>query len=200
MKSPIPICFPKVRATWTGKGFLLVGCKQIEHPILFLITEFAAQKVEAWLDTNLLELPLGISHIVETMVEMLTEASVTRGPLNVISGPTRHPPASVFYVVTACKVDSTIGEWNHTTCPVERRDLQAFLLPIGKWKYQSACTSDRNFIAYNVASLNDVEQVTGFQFFPDLPLEDKLSLLARTTLSSTLVLDPTRQRGTFKGT
>ncbi|XP_032780225.2 ectonucleotide pyrophosphatase/phosphodiesterase family member 3 [Daphnia magna] len=154
--------------------------------------EFATQKVDAWLDTNLLEVPSSISHFLETMTDMLAEASISRGPLNVISGPTRHRPASIFYVVTACKVDVTVGEWNHTTCPAEYRDLQAFLLPIGGWKYQGACTSDRNFIAYNVASLIDVEQVTGFQFFPDLPLEDKLSLLARTTLDSALVLDPTR--------
>lgn len=124
---------------------------------------------------------------------MFSEASVSSGPLHVISGPTRHHPASVFFVVTACKTNNNDGEWNLTTCPVEHRDLQAFLLPVHQWKYQNSCISDRDFIAYNVATLKDVERVADFQFFPDLPLEDKLSLLSRTTLDSKLIIDPTRQ-------
>jgi len=149
--------------------------------------------VDAWLDTNLLEVPSGIAHFLTAMIQMLSEASVSRGPLHVISGPARHHSASVFFVVTACKINSTSGEWNLTTCPVEHRDLQAFLLPVRQWKYQNSCISDRDFIAYNVATLKDVERVTDFQFFPDLPMEDKLNLLARTTLDSTLITDPTRQ-------
>lgn len=128
---------------------------------------------------------------------MVSEASVSRGPLHVISGPTRHHLASIFFVVTSCKTNSTVGEWNLTTCPVDHRDLQAFLLPVRQWKYQHSCISDRDFIAYNVATLKDVERITNFQFFPDLPMEDKLNLLSRTTLDSTLVVDPTRQWNMF---
>lgn len=149
--------------------------------------------MDAWLDTNLLEVPSGIAQFIQTMTKMVSEASVSRGPLHVISGPTRHHLASIFFVVTSCKTNSTVGEWNLTTCPVDHRDLQAFLLPVRQWKYQHSCISDRDFIAYNVATLKDVERITNFQFFPDLPMEDKLNLLSRTTLDSTLVVDPTRQ-------
>jgi hypothetical protein len=167
--------------------------KKLTNRIFFLPTEFAMQKMDAWLDTNLLEVPSGIAHFIATMIQMLSEASVSRGPLHVISGPTRQHSPCVFFVVTACRMNNTAGEWNLTTCPVEQRDLQAFLLPVRQWKYQSSCISDRDFIAYNVATLKDVERVTDFQFFPDLPMEDKLNLLARTTLDSTLIIDPTRQ-------
>ena len=149
--------------------------------------------MDAWLDTNLLEVPSGIAQFIQTMAKMVSEASVSRGPLHVISGPTRHHLASIFFVVTSCKTNSTVGEWNLTTCPVDHRDLQAFLLPVRQWKYQHSCISDRDFIAYNVATLKDVERITNFQFFPDLPMEDKLNLLSRTTLDSTLIVDPTRQ-------
>lgn len=133
-----------------------------------------------------------MSPVIKTMVQMLDEASVSRGPLNVISGPTRHHSPALFYVVTACKVNDTAGEWNLTSCPVKHREIQAFLLPIRHWKYQT-CVSERDFIAFNVATLKDVEQVTDLVFFPDLPTEEKLILLARTTLDSALVIDPTRR-------
>lgn len=134
-----------------------------------------------------------MSTIIETMIQMLNEASRTHGPLNVVSGPTRRHSPAVFYVVTACKWNSsTEGNWNLTTCPIEYRDLQAFILPIQSLKYQN-CISERDFIAFNVATLKDVEKVTDLIFFPDLPIEDKLNLLAKTTLGSNLLVDPTRR-------
>lgn len=145
------------------------------------------------MDTNLLEVPSGMSTVIETMIQMLNEAAAIHGPLNVVSGPTRHHSPAVFYVITTCKLNSsTDGNWNLTTCPVEYRDLQSFILPIQSLKYQN-CISERDFIAFNVATLKDVEDVTDFIFFPDLPTEDKLNLMTKTTLDSKLLVDPTRR-------
>lgn len=155
--------------------------------------EFATQEGDAWLDTNLLEVPSKISQLITAMNEILAEATETGAPLHVISGPTRHSPAALFYVVTACNINATItGEWNITTCPIENRDLQAFILPVEQPVYQT-CISDREYIAFNVATLKDVEDVTEFYFFPDLPIEDKLNLVTRTTLDSRLLIDPSRR-------
>lgn len=137
-----------------------------------------------------------MSSVIQTMTQMLVEAATIHGSLNVISGPTRHHSAALFYIITACSPNSsTDGSWNFTTCPIEHRDLQAFLLPVRPTKYHN-CFSDQDFIAFNVATLKDVELVTDFIFFPDLPIEDKLSLLTKTTLESKLVLDPTRRSKT----
>ena len=134
-----------------------------------------------------------MSPLIKTMTELLDEASEVHGPLNVISGPTRHHSPALFYIITACKLNSNgVGDWNLTNCPIQHRELQAFLLPILHRKYQK-CVSERDFIAFNVATLKDIEQVTNLIFFPDLTIEDKLRLLARTTLDSFLVIDPTRR-------
>lgn len=155
-------------------------------------TDFASREEDVWLDSNLLEIPAEMSGVIQTMTQMLADAAAIRGTLNVISGPTRHHPAAQFYVVTACRSNTTVeNSWNVSSCPAEDNDLQAFLLPIRQWKYQT-CNSDRDFIANNVATLKDVEKVTDFVFFPDLPIEERLNLLVRTTLDSKLVVDPTR--------
>lgn len=134
-----------------------------------------------------------MSSVIHTMTRMLADAASVRGTLNVISGPTHRSPAAIFYVVTACHFNDTADEnnWNLTSCPAEFKDIQSFLLPIRQWKYQK-CISDRDFIAYNVATLKDIEDLTDLVFFPDLPIEERLNLLTRTTLDSNLVINPTR--------
>ena len=154
-----------------------------------------SEKADAWLDTNLLEVPSKMTNVIDTMIQLLTEAAQTHGHINVISGPTRHHSPAVFYVITACMNSNdteTSDSWNVTTCPIDQRELQAFLLPVQQWTEKEACISERNWIAFHVATLLDVERVTGFHFFPDLPVEDKLNLLSRTAIDSTLVINAAR--------
>ena len=150
---------------------------------------------DAWLDTNLLEVPMKMSNIIDAMIQLLSEAAETYGQINVMSGPTRHHSPAIFYVVTAC-INSNETEifdsWNLTSCPIDQRELQAFLLPVQQWTEKEACISDRDWIAFHVATLLDVERATDLHFFPDLALAEKLNLLSRTTIDSTLVINPTR--------
>lgn len=156
------------------------------------LTAFAKRPQDVWLDTNLLEMPLETQRLTEAMVRLLNEAAATHGSLNVVSGPTRHHSPAIFYVVTACRTNGTrTGTWNLKSCPIENRDIQAFIIPVRPLKYER-CFYERDFIAYNVATLKDVELVTDFSFFPELPIEDKLRLLSKTTFRSNLVIDPKR--------
>lgn len=134
-----------------------------------------------------------MTNVIDTMIQLLIGAAETHGHINVISGPTRHHSPAIFYVIIACaKSNETTDSWNLTTCPTDQRELQAFLLPVQQWAEQEACMSERNWIAFHVATLLDVERVTGFNFFPELPVEDKLNLLSRTAIDSTLVINPAR--------
>ena len=147
------------------------------------LAEFANHEEDVWLDTNLLELSPRTAHLISTMNQLLTETLQKHGSINVISGLSRRT-SSLFYVVTTCLED----KWNLTSCPTEQRDMQAFILPTES-KFNEACLEDREFIAYHVATLEDVERITQFHFFPDLPLEEKLIFLTRTTLASNLVIN-----------
>lgn len=128
----------------------------------------------------------------EAMVRLMNEAAGTYGPLNVISGPTRQHSPAIFYVITACRTNGTrTGTWNLKTCPIENRDIQSFILPIHPMKYER-CFLENDFIAYHVATLKDVEKVTELSFFPELPIEDKLRLLTKTTFRTNLLINPRR--------
>lgn len=130
------------------------------------------------------------------MTQLLKRAYSNKGPIHVVTGITGDTSMTMFYVVTSCDLeDSTQNEWNITYCPVERRDIQAFLLPANQWIRNQECTTNEEFIAFNVATLKDVESVTRFDFLPDLSAEEKAQLLSRTILGSNLVIEPTRSRG-----
>lgn len=128
------------------------------------------------------------------MTKLLARAYMNKGPLNVVTGIVSEPSVTVFYVVLSCSADFTQGEWNLTYCPIEQRDVQAFLLPSKQWMRSQECTTHEDFIAFNVASLKDVENFTGYDFFPDLSAEEKAQLLSRTVLGSSLVVQPSRSR------
>lgn len=153
--------------------------------------EFAFSEEEAWLDTNLLELPPSTSQLIRIMNELLKQTASRYESINVITGLTHHHSAAIFYVISTCDVATDGNPMNLTSCPIDLLRLQAFLLPVES-KFSKACIDDYQFIALHVASLKDVERVTKFNFFPDLSLEDKLDVLTRTTLSSHLVIDPCR--------
>jgi len=153
--------------------------------------EFALYEEEAWLDTNLLELPSRTSHLVKIINELLKQVASRYESINVITGLTHHHSAAIFYVVSACDVAADGNQVNLSTCPLDLLRLQAFLIPVES-KFNQACIEDYQFVALHVASLKDVERVTKFNFFPDLSGEDKLDLLTRTTLSSHLLVDPCR--------
>lgn len=153
--------------------------------------EFALSEEEAWLDTNLLELPSRTSQLIKIMNELLKQTASRYRSINVITGLTHHHSAAIFYVITACDVASDSNPMNLTTCPIDLLRLQTFLLPVES-KFSQSCIDDYQFVAFHVASLKDVERVTKFNFFPGLSYEDKLDLLTRTTLSSHLLVDPCR--------
>jgi hypothetical protein len=152
----------------------------------------ASRVDDAWLESNRLQLPQGMSHLTDAMTELLRETLTRkRKPINVISGRSRYHYPALYYIVSTCSSDSD-GDWSN--CPMEDRDLQAFLLPIRN-RYQGKCLSNRKFIAYHVATLKDVEDVTGLRFFPRMSIDDRLEILGWTTQQSRLVLDPTRYAG-----
>jgi len=152
--------------------------------------EFARCEEEAWLDTNLIQLPSKASQLIQTMNELVKETASRFDSINVITGLTHHHSAAVFYVISTC-VATDENQWDLTTCPIKQRRLQAFLLPV-EMRFNQNCMDNYEFIAFHVASLSDIERVTKFNFFPDLPYDDKLDLLTRTILSSELVIDPCR--------
>lgn len=162
-----------------------------DHHKNIIETEFATRREDAWLETNMLALPLHMTSLVKTMMHLLAEAVAVHGEINVISGPTRHHSPALFYVVTACIERNDTAEFNQTKCPVEKLELQAFLLPL-RQRLNQACVVNEDFIAFNVATLKDVERVTDLRFFSSLSLKDKRSLLIRTTLDSKLVVNPAR--------
>jgi len=126
--------------------------------------------------------------VIKTMTLLLMKASANHKNLNIISGPTRHHSPALFYVVSTCLE----SERNSTdTCPIEFRELQAFLLPI-RQRLNGACLSNEDFIALNVASLKDVERLTDLKFFPNLSIEEKTDLLTRTVADSKLVVQAAR--------
>ena len=137
------------------------------------------------------QVPTKMSNIIDAMNKLLAETAKTRGHINVISGPTRNPCPAIFYVVTACL--KSIDTKNLRSCPIDQQKLQAFILPVQQWTEKQACISYRDWIAFHVATLLNVERATDLHFFPDLPLAEKLNLLSRTTIDSTLVIDPTRK-------
>ena len=77
------------------------------------------------------------------------------------------------------------------SCPIEGLDVQAFLLPL-RSRFNGACVGERDAVALHVATLRDVERVTGLRFFPHLSADAKLQLLTRTSLDSRLVVEPAR--------
>ena len=157
---------------------------------VYIYLDFASRELDAWLDTNLLEIPSHMPDLLKTMSKLLAKASRKHGRINVISGPTRHNLPAIFYVISAClNNDNNDTQSNFTDCPVESRDLQAFLLPL-RQRLNADCVRNEEFIAFNVATLKDIERVTDLHFFPNLPMEEKLNLLIRTTLESRLVVDP----------
>ena len=132
----------------------------------------------------MLDIPTQIAHTVATMNQLLRESFIKYGSINVITGLTHHTYEALFYVVSRCD-----QVYNVTTCPIEHLDVQAFLLPVSQ-RFNQACFNGRRLIAFNVATLRDVERVTDFQFFPNLDSDDKKQLLGRTTVDSKLVVDP----------
>ena len=124
--------------------------------------------------------------------ELIGQSWLERRLVNVITGPTLDTYESVYYVVSSCSAPYAD---NMAVCPVEERQVQAFLLPRRSLLSAGTCGGGgggdrRTEIARNVASLRDVERLTGLVFFPNLAARDKLQLLARTPLESRLVLDP----------
>ena len=148
---------------------------------------FARHVDEAWLETNMMEVSPRVESLMTAINKLLAVAWIERGPINVIRGPTHGLYDAIFYVVNRC---SSEKHDNFANCPIDHKDLQSFLIP-KKLHSDNNCTlNNLAFLRYHVVTLNDVERVTGLTFFPELPMEDKLKLLARTTLESKLLIYP----------
>lgn len=59
--------------------------------------KFASRAADAWLTTNVLEVPSHMTPVIKTMTRLLMKASATHEKLNIISGPTcHHSPSHVY--------------------------------------------------------------------------------------------------------
>jgi len=152
--------------------------------------EFASDDSDAAVDTNAAEVSTGFAPRLAALNRLVAQRwssdGSVRGGVHVVVGPRREPMrSSLFAVVSACRTPaSTVYD-----CPVYQLDVQSFILPT-RSRYNGRCTDDDAFLALNVATLKDVELLSGLRLFPTLSYADRVALLTRTPLASSLLVDP----------
>ena len=141
---------------------------------------------DAQIDTNAMEASTGFQTYWTHFHELIAQTVSNHGPVNVIVGPhkeDRRP--SLFAIISSCQ--SAVNRLSD--CSLEDLDLQSFILPTFP-RYNGDCTDPTAFLAVNVATVKDVEILTGLDFFPILSYEGKASILVRTALASHLIVNP----------
>lgn len=109
----------------------------------------------------------------------------SNGETNVIAGPVRNSISpGLFFIVSTCLVENSLAE-----CPIDQLDLQSFIFPTNL-RYSRDCINSDKFFSNNLATLADVEHLTGLSFLPSLSYGDKADVLSRTPLASTLLVNP----------
>lgn len=117
---------------------------------------------------------------------MLNRSVEANGETNVIVGPVRNSPSSgLFFIVSTCQAVGVAV----VDCPLDQLDMQSFIMPTNV-RYSRKCINYTAFFNAHLASLPDVEHLTGIRFFPSLSYRDKADILSRTPLASTLLVNP----------
>ncbi|KAI9555247.1 hypothetical protein GHT06_017762 [Daphnia sinensis] len=137
-------------------------------------------------DTNAIEISKPFETYWNEFHAMLNRSVETNGETNVIVGPVRDSPSpGLFFVVSTCRSNGVAL----ADCPVDQLDMQSFIMPTNV-RYSRDCIKFTAFFNAHLASLPDVEHLTGIRFFPALPYGDKADILSRTPLASTLLVNP----------
>jgi hypothetical protein len=137
-------------------------------------------------DTNAIEISNSFGTYWRDFHTMLNYCVNIHGETNVVTGPVRDSPSSgLFVIVSICRsVDVAL-----VNCPSEELDIQSFIFPTSS-RYSRDCIKSTKFFSTNLATLPDVEHLSGFRFFPSLSFGEKAEILSRTPLASTLLVDP----------
>ena len=142
-------------------------------------------EMDVQIDTNVMEVSAAFQTF-WTYLHQLMARNVTDGPINVIVGPHREPlRPSLFAVISSCQSNME----RLSDCLPEDLDIQSFILPTFT-RYNRNCTDPSSFLATNVATVKDVESLTGLELFPAWNYRQKAFVLLRTALASRLIVDP----------
>lgn len=137
-------------------------------------------------DTNAIEISKSFDTYWRDFHTLLNYCVNINGETNVITGPVLDSPSSgLFVIVSTCRsVGVALAD-----CPIDQLDIQSFILPTNL-RYSRNCIKSTKFFSTNLATLPDIEHLTGLRFFPSLSFGDKAEILSRTPLASTLLVDP----------
>lgn len=134
-------------------------------------------------DTNAIEISKSFEKYWREFLILLNKSIESSGDTNVIMGPVRNSLSpGLFVIVSTCQA-SLAG------CPVDELDVQSFIFPTNV-RYSRDCIDLDKFFSQNLATLADVEHLTGIRFFPSLSYGDKADVLSRTPLASSLLVNP----------
>ena len=137
------------------------------------------------IDTNAIEISKSMENYWTEFHSMLNNSLGDNAVINVITGPVRDSISpGLFFIVSTC---STPGV-QLASCSVDALDMQAFILPTNV-RYSRECIDANKFFRNNLATLADIEHLTGIRFFPLLSYEGKVDLLSRTPLASSLLVN-----------
>ena len=140
-------------------------------------------------DTNALEISLPFANYLNDFYDLLNGSVEANGNTNIITGPVRDSQSpGLFAIVSVCRTKDVLL----ADCPFNDLDMQAFILPTNL-RYSGDCNnlfSSNDFFSTNLATLADIEHLTGIRFFPSLTYSNKVDLLSRTPLASTLLVNP----------
>lgn len=155
---------------------------------LFFCTGFCSSS-ESWADglveTNVIDISQSFAKYWQSVEERIGEFLVNAsGRVNVMAGPVRNwPSPSVFLVVSYC-------QHHLSNCSGDELQVQSFLLPT-HLRYNRDCLSVDLFLRSHLASVRDVERESQLTLYSSISAQDKVQLLARTVLTSHILLvDP----------
>lgn len=160
-----------------------------QHIVLLSSSNFEgtpSNSADVAVDTNAIEISKPFETYWNEFHAMLNRSVESNGETNVIVGPVRESPSSgLFFIVSTCRsVGVALAE-----CSIDQLDMQSFIMPTNV-RYSRDCIKFTAFFNAHLASLPDVEHLTGIRFFPSLSYGDKADILSRTPLASTLLVNP----------
>jgi len=152
--------------------------------ILFLLFYVGTTEGDVLIDTNAIEISAGFKKFWNDFHVKLGRTAASKGETNVIVGPILDSNSpSLFVIVSNCNRKAL------KNCSINQLDVQSFILPT-HLKYNIDCMDSDDLFNAHLAGLRDVEQITGFHFFPALSYRDKVDLMSRTPFASKILVDP----------
>jgi len=148
------------------------------------VSERSATEADMAVDTNAIDVSSDFLKYWTDFHTKLSASVATNGETNVVIGPIRDTSSpSLFVIVSNC------GNYLLSECPVDRLEVQSFILPT-RMKHNNACLGSDDFFATHLAMLRDISQITGLRFFPAISYRDQVDLLSRTPFASDLLANP----------